>query len=354
MTAPPPGGTASPDDVVLRARHVSVDYAGQRPTHAVRDVSLELRRGEILGIAGESGCGKSTLAFALAQVLQPPAVRTGGTITFTGTDGSVTDLTALEPAQLRAFKWDRLAIVFQSAMNALNPVVTIGQQINHIFSAHRAAWPAQQRRERAEELLTMVGIDRGRLRSFPHELSGGMRQRVGIAMALALTPDVVIMDEPTTALDVVVQREILDQIDELQAEMGFAVIFITHDIALLQEISDRLAVMYAGRIVEQAPTGELMNGGSHPYTRGLLRSFPDLHAERRRLRGIPGSPPDLRQPLPGCPFRPRCEHDYQPCSSVLPPLRVLSAGPGADHLVACHLHDPDYAAGRPALDEASA
>ena len=328
-------------DVVLSARGVTVDYAGARPVHAVRDVTVELRRGEILGIAGESGCGKTTLAFALAQLLRPPAELTAGTITFIERDGTQTQLTGLDAAALRRFRWNRMSMVFQSAMNALNPVTTIGRQITDIFAAHRPDMDATTRRRRAGELLDLVGIDPARLRSFPHELSGGMRQRVGIAMALALEPDIVIMDEPTTALDVVVQREILDQIERLRADLGFAIVFITHDLSLLLEISDRLAVMYAGRIVEQAAVRDIETGAAHPYTQALLRSFPDLLADHRELRGLPGNPPDLRETQPGCAFQPRCEHAFAPCATAPPALREIEGTAE----VACHLHDPAYADG---------
>jgi peptide/nickel transport system ATP-binding protein len=335
-------------DVILRAEHVSVEYAGARPTRAVRDVSFELRRGEVLGIAGESGSGKSTLAYALARLLRPPALLSGGTITFTGADGTTRDMSALTGEELRTFRWKKVSMVFQSAMNALNPVTTIGAQFGDIFAAHAPEMDAAARARRSRELLAKVGIDPARVRSFPHELSGGMRQRVVIAMALALDPELVIMDEPTTALDVVVQREILDEIERLREELGFTVIFITHDMSLLLEVSDRLAVMYAGQFVEYAPAGLVAAGPKHPYTRGLLGSFPDMLGQRRELHGIPGSPPDLREDFAGCPFRPRCPSAFGPCASVPPAPRQVAAredaGPGGGGwLAACHLHDPAYA-----------
>lgn len=313
-------------DTVLRADGLHVEYAGARPTRAVRDVSLRLHRGEVLGIAGESGCGKSTLAFTLARMLRPPARRTAGTIMFDGRDGTSVDLTGLAGAELRRFRWEHVSMVFQSAMNALNPVTTIGRQFADIFATHRPDMGRRERRERSADLLDMVGIDPARLRSFPHELSGGMRQRVAIAMALALRPDVVIMDEPTTALDVVVQREILDEMQRLRAELDFAVVFITHDLSLLLEISDRIAIMYAGRIVESAPADRVAGVPAHPYTQALLESFPDLRGRRRDLRGVPGGPPDLRDRLPGCPFRPRCRHAFAPCVDVAPQLLPVPAG----------------------------
>ena len=349
-------------DVVLRAEHISVEYGGARPTRAVRDVTVELRRGEVLGIAGESGCGKSTLAYALTRMLKPPAYATGGSITFYPAGGAPVDVLALEGEELRQFRWNKIAMVFQSAMNALNPVTSLARQFDDIFAAHRPSMDRAARLARARELLDMVGIDPARIGGFPHELSGGMRQRVMIAMALALEPEIVIMDEPTTALDVVVQREILDEIERLREELGFSVIFITHDLSLLLEISDRLAVMYAAEVVEQAPAELVGAAPAHPYTLGLLRSFPDMRSARRELRGVPGNPPDLRQDFPGCPFGPRCEFRFDPCASVHPLLRppagrgqslTAAGGVGAGGAaaggwqVACHLHDPSLRASGP-------
>ena len=327
-------------DVVLRATDVSVEYAaGDRPVRAVRSVSLELAAGQVLGIAGESGCGKSTLAYALTGMLRAPAELTGGRIEYAGPDGRAIDLATAGPREIRDLRWNTVSMVFQSAMNALNPVTSVERQFEDIFRTHRPEMGRGQRVERIEALLEKVGIDPNRRRSFPHELSGGMRQRVVIAMALALDPRIVIMDEPTTALDVLVQREILDEIERLREELGFAVVFITHDLGLLLEISDTLAVMYAGRIVEQAPAGQLAERAEHPYTQGLLRSFPDLRGERRDLRGIPGSPPDLRAPIEGCAFAARCERAFDPCDTVRPRLKTHAGWP-----VACHLDDPDHAA----------
>jgi peptide/nickel transport system ATP-binding protein len=341
-------GEPSHPDVVLRAEHVSVEYAGKRPTRAVRDVTLELRRGEVLGIAGESGCGKSTLAYALTRMLKPPAEMTGGSVMFYPADGEPVDLARLQGEDLRTFRWNKISMVFQSAMNALNPVSSLARQFSDIFEAHRPQMDRAERQRRARELLDAVGIDPARITGFPHELSGGMRQRVMIAMALALEPEIVIMDEPTTALDVVVQREILDEIERLRDERGFAIIFITHDLSLLLEISDRLAVMYAGEIVEYAPSEAVGGAPAHPYTHGLLRSFPDMRGARRALRGVAGHPPDLRDRLPGCPFAPRCDFAFDPCDDVHPVLAPAVGRPAAEGrpsqswLVACHLHDPAH------------
>jgi peptide/nickel transport system ATP-binding protein len=343
VSPPVPAGT---HDVVLRAEHLSVSYQGATPTRAVRDVSLELRRGEILGIAGESGCGKSTLAYALTRLLRPPAELTDGTVTFYGRDGAApTDVIGLEPDALRRFRWSKISMVFQGAMNSLNPVTNLRKQFGDIFITHRPEMDADEREQRSRELLELVGIDGWRIRSYPHELSGGMRQRVGIAMALALDPEIVVMDEPTTALDVVVQREILDEVKRLQSALGLSIIFITHDLSLLLELSDRMAVMYAGEIAEYALAQSIGSRPAHPYSYGLLRSFPELTGERMDLRGVPGTPPDLRGDIPGCAFAARCDFAFEPCHSVHPvlgpPAHVPASAAGPAWTVACHLHNPE-------------
>ena len=324
--------------------------------HAVADVSFTLRRGEVLGLAGESGSGKSTLAYAAARLLPESAVISAGEVLFypgaqqgqSGGAGDPIDLLSLSTKELRRYRWSDVAVVFQSAMNALNPVMTLGAQIDDVLLTRRPRMRGRERRERAHELLRLVGISPERIKSYPHELSGGMRQRAGIALALALSPQIIIMDEPTTALDVVVQREILSELLRLREQLEFAVIFITHDLSLLLELADRVAIMYAGRLVEQATQRELYQAPRHPYSYGLMNAFPKLRGPRHTAVGIPGSPPDLRTLPSGCAFHPRCPLAFDVCQSVIPQLRKVSAG--SDQLVACHLYDPAY---RPAPPETS-
>ncbi|HTN56476.1 MAG TPA: ABC transporter ATP-binding protein [Microbacterium sp.] len=265
---------------LLTVRDFSVVYDVDPPVAAVKDVTLQLQRGEILGLAGESGCGKTTLAYGVQRLLKAPAVITGGSVVFHDASGEMIDVNALDAEHMRRFRWDKISMVFQGAMNALNPVATIGSQLADVFEVHRPEMTRRQRRAEVEELLEIVKVGRDRIRSFPHELSGGMRQRVMIAMALALRPQLMVMDEPTTALDVLVQREILRQISQLRHEFGFSVIFITHDLPLLLEISDRIAIMREGEIVELQTAERIWNDPQHEYTRRLLESFPRLTGER--------------------------------------------------------------------------
>ncbi|WP_437322325.1 ABC transporter ATP-binding protein [Sorangium sp. So ce296] len=298
------------------------------PVCAVDNVSFDIAPGEVLGLAGESGSGKSTVAMAIMRLLRPPAVITGGRVLFAGQD-----VLSMTEDQLRAFRWRKMALVFQSAMTALNPVLTIGEQIADPIIAHDGVTPAQAM-ERAAALLKLVNIDTSRLSSYPHQLSGGMRQRVVIAIAMALKPPFLIMDEPTTALDVVVQKEILQQIADLKDRLGFSILFITHDLSLIAEFSTRIAILYAGKLAETARAKDLFSDPKHPYTQGLLGSFPSVRGPRRRLQGIPGSPPDMRNPPPGCRFHPRCPQAFATCQNELPVLREIAP----EHRGACHLY----------------
>jgi peptide/nickel transport system ATP-binding protein len=301
---------------------------------AVDGIDLTIGAGEILGLAGESGCGKTTVANTLMQILRPPARVAGGSILFRGDD-----LTKRSSEELRRYRWQNVSMVFQSAMNALNPVMRVGDQFVDMMRAHERV-SKRDALVRAGELLDRVGIDKRRVRAYPHELSGGMRQRVIIAMALALHPELVIMDEPTTALDVVVQREILQQVRDLQGELEFAVLFITHDLSLLFEVADRIAIMYAGEIVEEAPAARLHTDARHPYTLGLIRSFPSLTGPVERMTGIAGAPPDLASPPAGCRFHPRCPHctdEVSPLHTLQTTVRPLLHDVEAGHRVACHL-----------------
>jgi peptide/nickel transport system ATP-binding protein len=316
---------------LLELQQLTVAYGSAR---AVDGVDLAIHEGEILGLAGESGCGKTTVANAVMQILRPPGLIAGGSILFQGEE-----LVGRSAEELRRFRWRNVSMVFQSAMNALNPVMRVGDQFVDAMRAHERIDRGRALAQ-AAELLDLVGIDRSRLRSYPHELSGGMRQRVIIAIALALKPELIIMDEPTTALDVVVQREILQQVEALKRDFGFAVLFITHDLSLLLEFADRIAIMYAGEIVESAPAERLATNPEHPYTQGLLGSFPPLTGPMTRLAGIPGAPPDLRNPPSGCRFHPRCPHctrdrseRYVRQTTERPVLREVAPG----HFVACHL-----------------
>jgi peptide/nickel transport system ATP-binding protein len=315
-----PRPTPEAERALLEVGHLYVEYLTRRgPAQAVNDVSFDIAEGQVFGLAGESGCGKSTIAHAILRILRPPAVISGGQILFDGED-----ILKMSDSQLEDFRWAKVSMVFQSAMNSLNPVINIGKQIEDVLIRHDKAKPREVR-ERAAELLDIVGIESARLKSFPHQMSGGMRQRVVIAIALALKPDLMIMDEPTTALDVVVQKDILQQIQALKETMGFSILFITHDVSLMAEFSDHMAIMYAGEIVERAPAKEIFTNPIHPYTQGLLSSFPSLTGEKRKLTGIHGSPPDMVDPPKGCKFHPRCtvcthrEMEEQPrLTEVLP------------------------------------
>ena len=314
---------------VLELSHVSVAYrTAAGPVQAVNDVSLVVMPNEIVGLVGESGSGKSTMAYAIMRLLRGNAYVSGGSIRVLGRD-----VYAMGRQELRKFRWRHMSMVFQSAMSALNPVITVETQLVDTLRSHLPNMSVSEAKDRAANLLELVRIDPVNLKSYPHQLSGGMRQRVVIAIAIALEPELVIMDEPTTALDVVVQRSILDRLQEIQAEKRFSVLFISHDFSLVSELSSRMAIMYAGRIVEEAPASSLSSiEGHHPYTEGLLRAIPKLTADEITIKGIKGHPPDLVDLPVGCAFHPRCPRAYEPCRLFRPEIRATESG-----RVECHL-----------------
>jgi peptide/nickel transport system ATP-binding protein len=302
---------------LLTVEKLSVDYVTGNGGYvrAVDNVDFSIAEGESLGLAGESGCGKSTIAYSLMRLHRPPALISNGSIRIDGKD-----VLAMPESQLPLFRWKEISMVFQSAMNCLNPVVSMEKQFYEIFKYHGITSNKSDARKMAEELLSIVGIPAERLKDFPHQFSGGMRQRAVIAMALALRPKLLILDEPTTALDTVVQRDILKRIYELKKEFGFSILFITHDISLMMEFCDTIAIMYAGKIVEQAPAKKILYGPSHPYTYGLKNSFPSLKGEIKYMEGIPGSPLNLNCIPKGCRFQDRCFRASKDCFTREPKI----------------------------------
>ena len=304
---------------------------------AVDDVSIDLDLGETLGLVGESGSGKSTLAYAITQLLPNNAHIIKGKIIYNNTDllqySRKPDGTLnIFDENIRQMRWKEISMIFQASLNAFNPVYKIGDQIKEAIMAHEPNMTEDELQKRVEELYDFVGIPRDRINNYPHEYSGGMKQRAMIAMALALKPKLVLADEPTTALDVITQDRILKEIMDLQKKMGMSMILITHDVSVVAEVSHKIAVMYAGRIVEKGLTKEVYKHFSHPYTEGLLSSFPSLLGEKKRLSSIPGSPPDLANPPKGCRFHPRCPYAREICAEQEPPLTEISPG----HFTACH------------------
>ncbi|SDS94259.1 ABC transporter ATP-binding protein [Microlunatus soli] len=343
-TTPPTSAARRRGRPILDVFGLTVDYLTERgPVRSVNEIDLTLHEREIVGVAGESGSGKSTLITALTRLQRPPAVTVGGSISYHPAAGDPVELTTLPDAALRRLRWNEIAIVLQSAMDCLNPVMRLGDQFADALAEHHRGISRKAVKQRIGELLEMVGVPANRARSYPHELSGGMRQRSLIALALACEPRIVVMDEPTTAVDVVMQRQILAQLLSLQDQLGFAVVFVTHDLSLLVQLADRIAIMYAGRIVEEASAAQIYTDPLHPYARGLRDAFPSLHAPLTELSGIAGSPPDLRNPPSGCPFHPRCPQRLEHCASQPPELLTIG-----DRRVSCHLHDgTDQSASQP-------
>jgi peptide/nickel transport system ATP-binding protein len=316
------------EGTLLEVDGLSVSFPTMRGrVRAVQSVSFSMGRGEVLGLVGESGSGKSTVAHAIVRVL-PRSAAHAGTVLFRDED-----VFAMDAPKLRNYRWENVSLVMQGAMNALNPVMTIESQIVDVVRAHRHV-PRRVAKQRVPELLELVGIDPGRSRSYPHELSGGMRQRCVIAIALALQPDLLVMDEPTTALDVVVQRGIMDELDGLRERLGFSALLISHDLELVAERADQLAIMYAGRLVEVGPAKAVVTNPLHPYTEALLSASMPLEGPVGRLHELAGRPPDLLSPQVGCAFFPRCAKAAVGHDLRIPALREVHPG----HLVACHLY----------------
>ncbi|RTZ54198.1 ABC transporter ATP-binding protein [Bacillus sp. SAJ1] len=316
---------------VLELQNVSVGYdspAGM--VQAVNDINLKIYENTIVGLIGESGSGKSTLGNAIMRLLKNNAVLTSGTIKVMGKD-----IYGMNKNELRKFRWSQMSMVFQSAMNALNPVLTIEEQILDVFLSHDKSMSKTEAKKKAIELMDIVSIDPRYLKSYPHELSGGMRQRVVIAIAIALDPKLVIMDEPTTALDVVVQRSILDKIKEIQRVKKYAILFISHDFSLVSELASKVAIMYAGRFIEVTDSKSLVHSERHhPYTQGLLRAIPHLTEDDVTIEGIPGNPPNLVDLPSGCAYHPRCPFAFDLCKKERPGIRHVDG-----REIECHLYD---------------
>ncbi|MFN3641401.1 MAG: ABC transporter ATP-binding protein [Gemmobacter sp.] len=312
---------------LLSIRDLSVAYrVGRSEVVAVDRASFDVNAGEIVGFVGESGCGKTTLARSLTRVLADNARIAGGQALLDGRD-----IMALPERAMNALRWREIAFIPQSAMNSLDPVYTVGSQLAEVLM-RRGGQGRAEARKRSEELFEWVGIEANRLGDYPHQFSGGMRQRVAIALALALNPRLIIADEPVTALDVIVQRQILDQLKELQARLGISVILVTHDISVVAYVCDRVVVMYAGRVAEAGPMAATLTAPAHPYTMGLRNAFPDLAGAAGILTPIEGAPPNLMNPPPGCRFAPRCPFAEARCVAADPdPVDI-----GAGHIAACH------------------
>jgi peptide/nickel transport system ATP-binding protein len=293
---------------------------------AVNDVSFSLAEGESLGLVGESGCGKTSIAICLLRILPDNAHIKGGHVWL-----GDADLVSLSDEEIRKFRWSRISMVFQAAMNSLNPVYRVGDQIIEAMQEHFGVITLEQARNRVAELFELVGIDAAMIDRYPHEFSGGMRQRAVIAMALSCNPDIIIADEPTTALDVIVQDRVLRKLEEIQRQLNMGMIYISHDIAVVAEVSDRIGVMYAGRMAEMAKAVDIFERPLHPYTYALMGAFPSIKGPKKELITLPGEPPDLLNPPPGCRFHPRCPYANEICQQEVPPFKDYGAG----HHAAC-------------------
>ena len=325
----------SEKSILLEVQNLSINYInnGKPPARAVENISFSLKEGELIGLVGESGCGKTTLMLALLRLLPSAGQIVNGRVFFKGND-----LTALSEEEINAVRWKDISIVFQGAMNALNPVRTVGDQIQEAIIKHLPGFPRDQRmQERVVELLDLVGIAADHKDHYPHQYSGGMRQRAMIAMALACNPQVIIADEPTTALDVMIQAQILELLDSLRKKLGLAIIFVTHDLGVVAEMCDRVLVMYGGVTAEYADVDAIYNEPRHPYTQELIKAFPDLTKPKKKLSSIPGYPLRLDAIPAGCRFAPRCPLAFDRCRTEQPSLHMLSDSQSAVHIASCHL-----------------
>ena len=315
------------DDLVLNVDELTMHYttrAGE--VSAVNDVSFTLQRGKSMGLVGESGCGKTSIAVSLLRLLPDNAHIKSGHIYLNNTD-----IVPLEEEEMRKLRWRRISMVFQAAMNSLNPVYKVGDQIIEAMENHGQVETNEAAREHVADLFKLVGLDPKLMDQYPHEYSGGMRQRAVIAMALACSPDLIIADEPTTALDVIVQDALLREMIELQNKLNMSMIYISHDIAVIAEVTDRIGVMYAGRMAEFGTGVEIFKHPLHPYTYGLMSAFPSIVGPKRQLTTLPGEPPDLLSPPPGCRFHPRCPFATEICSQEVPEFLDLGGG----HFASC-------------------
>ncbi len=321
---------------LLQVRGLTVEYHTDAGVfRAVEDLDFSLEEGRSLGLVGESGCGKTTAMMALMRLLPEAGRIVEGEALFEGVD-----LLRLPTAQMRAYRWGEISMVFQGAMSALNPVRTVGSQIEEAICHHRTV-PREETRQEVSRLLDLVGVSPARAGQYPHQYSGGMRQRAMIAMALACRPKIVICDEPTTALDVMVQAQILDLLQDLQRELDLAIIMVTHDLGVVAELCDDVLVMYGGRMAEYADADTIFNVPVHPYTRRLLHAFPDIDEPRAELASIPGDPPRLDALPPGCRFEPRCEPRLKECASQVPAGIEIAPGHFASCLLVREARDDD-------------
>jgi len=316
---------------VLEVQNLTTHYSTLRGwVRAAENVSFRVEKGQALGVAGESGCGKTTVALSILRILPQGGRIRKGKIIFEGTD-----IVPLSEDSMRKIRWKGIAIVFQGAMNALNPVFKVGDQIIEAIRVHEPDVEKKHALERARSLLELVGVEADRVDNYPHEFSGGMRQRALIAMALAANPRLLIADEPGTALDVIVQAQTLKLLRDLKEKLGLSMVLISHDLSIIAETCEKVAIMYAGRIVEYGDAEAIFREPLHPYTQGLVKAFPSIKGPRVRLASIPRQPPDLLNPPPACRFNPRCPYIMDVCKKIDPPLEKAGTG---DHLVACHLY----------------